>query len=72
MKLRCASPHLLGLQDAVSLVLSIFTQLAQVHLSLQGHLKAACVHQLQLQPQASERNGGKVSFRFLNELGSKA
>lgn len=52
MKLRWASPNLLGVWNAVSFVLSIFTQLAQVHLSLQGHLKATCVHQLQLQPQA--------------------
>lgn len=59
MKVRSASPHLLGLRKAVSLVLSIFTQLAQVHLSLQGHLEAACVQQLQLQPQALGRNGGK-------------
>lgn len=47
-----ASPHWLALQDAVSFIFPLFTQLAQVHLCLQGHLKAAGVHHLQLQPQA--------------------
>lgn len=58
MKLRSASPYL-GLCNTVSLVLSIFTELAQIHLSLQGHLEAACVQQLQLQPQALGRIGEK-------------
>lgn len=58
MKLRQASPYLLSLWNVVSLVLSFLTQLTQVHLSLQGHLKAARVHQLQLQPQALETVGG--------------
>lgn len=53
------SPNLLPLWNAVSLVLYVFAQLAQVHLSLQGHLKAACVHHFQLQPQALEIYGGR-------------
>lgn len=61
MYLWCASPHLLGLQNTVSLILSIFAQLAQVHLCLQGHLEAAGVHQLQLHPQALEGKGGQVN-----------
>lgn len=44
----------------MSFILPLFTQLAQVHLSLQGHLKAAGVHQLQLQPQAWWR-GWKIT-----------
>lgn len=44
--MKCVSPHMLGLWCTVSLILSLFTQLTQVHLGLQGHLKAACVHQL--------------------------
>lgn len=46
--LNWVSPHFLGLWYTVSLILSLFTQLTQVHLGLQGHLKAAGVHQLQL------------------------
>lgn len=55
------SPHLLGLWDAVSLVLSLSTQFTQVHLGLQGHLKAARVHHLHLQPQAWEVERGSQS-----------
>lgn len=44
--LKWVSPHFLGLWYTVSLILSLFTQLTQVHLGLQGHLKAAGVHQL--------------------------
>lgn len=58
MKLKWASPYFLGLWNIVRLILSLFTQLTQVHLSLQRHLKAACVHQLQLQPQTLETEGG--------------
>lgn len=54
MKLKLASPYFLDLWNIVSLVLSLLTELTQVHLSLQCHLKAACVHHLQLQPQALE------------------
>lgn len=53
-----ASPRRLALQEGVSFVLPFFTQLAQIHLSFQGHLEAAGVHHLQLQPQALRRSRG--------------